>query len=174
MGAPSCGAANYGAATEPPPCMTTSMRTLPCRFRFCSGGSGVGNGHVGGGCDGRRGGWAAGSSGADWGGAWSIGVASGWEGSMVAVVGRGSGVHGWGGEISSGGSDGVGKKGKAHAVKLPSHQRCPRMQGTLGSAPKPASLCVWLTGMRMLANFLAGRVRMLCLDVPRFLRKTAY
>jgi hypothetical protein len=38
---------------------------------------------------------------------------------MVAVVGRGDGVRGRGGEISGGEGDGVGKKGKACVVKLP-------------------------------------------------------
>jgi hypothetical protein len=36
MGAPFGRTADYGLAAEPPPCTTTSMRTLPCRFCFAA------------------------------------------------------------------------------------------------------------------------------------------
>jgi hypothetical protein len=108
MGAPFGGAANCGAVAKPPPCMTTSMGTLPCRFRFAAAEVEWETATPATAATAGGGGRAAGSSRADWGGARSIGVASGWEGSMVAVVGR---VRGRGGEISGGGSD-RGRKGK--------------------------------------------------------------
>jgi hypothetical protein len=102
MGAPSDGAANCGAAAELSPCTTTSMGTLPCRFRFAEAEVAWETATPATAVMAGGGGRAAGSSGADWGGARSIGVASSWEGSIVAVVGRGGGVRGRGGEISGG------------------------------------------------------------------------